>query len=170
MLNFFRFMGVTTAYVVGGLALASVFVQNFWCRYLCPYGALMGLISIFSPARITRNQRACIDCGKCAKACPSALPVDELIQIRSAECTACLECVAVCPAKDALSLQLVWAPKPRRVVPAWQLAAGIAIIFFGLVGYAKMSDHWQTHLPREIFLKLVPSANQQNHPMIGDNP
>ena len=169
MLNFFRFMSSTTAYVVGGLALASVLVQNFWCRYLCPYGALMGLISMFSPARITRSESACIDCAKCAKACPSALPVDRLVQIRSAECMNCLECVAVCPAKDALSLQFVGPGKLRRVVPAWQIAAGVAIIFCGLVGYAKLSDHWQTHLPNAVFLKLVPAANQQHHPMIGEN-
>lgn len=169
MLNFFRFIGVTTAYVVAGLVIASVLVQNFWCRYLCPYGALMGLISLFSPARITRNENACIDCAKCAKACPSALPVDKLIQIRSAECMSCLECVAVCPAKDALSLQFAAPPKLRRVVPAWQVATGIAVVFFGLVGYAKLSDHWQTHLSNGVFLKLVPNANEQHHPMIGEN-
>lgn len=104
MLNFFRFMSATTAYVLAGLVLASLLVQNFWCRYLCPYGALMGLISIFSPARITRSESNCIDCAKCAKACPSVLPVDRLVQIRSAECMNCLECIAVCPAKDALFL------------------------------------------------------------------
>lgn len=169
MLNFFRFIGVTTAYAVAGLAIASILVQNFWCRYLCPYGALMGLISMFSPARITRNESACIDCAKCEKACPSALPVDKLIQIRSAECMSCLECVAVCPAKDALSLQFAAPPKLRRVVPAWQVAAGIALVFFGLAGYAKLSDHWQTHLPNGVFLKLVPSADEQHHPMIGEN-
>lgn len=168
MLNLFRFVGTTTAYIVGGLILASVLVQNFWCRYLCPYGALMGLISIFSPARITRNESACIDCAKCANACPSALPVDRLVQIRSAECMSCLECVAVCPAKDALALRFVASAKLHRVVPAWQLAAGIAVVFFGLVGYAKLSDHWQTHLPQEVFLKLVPAANEQHHPMIRD--
>jgi len=169
MLNFFRFMGATTAYVVGGLILASLLVQNFWCRYLCPYGALMGLISIVSPARITRNETACIDCAKCARACPSVLPVDRLIQIRSAECMSCLECIAACPAKDALSLQWTRPGKSRRVIPAWQLAAGIAVVFFGLVGYAKLSDHWQTHLPNEVFLKLVPTANEQHHPVIGNN-
>lgn len=169
MLNFFRFIGRTTAYVVAGLVIASILVQNFWCRYLCPYGALMGLISMFSPARITRNENACIDCAKCAKACPSALPVDKLIQIRSAECMSCLECVAVCPAKDALLLQFAVPPKVRKVVPAWQVAAGIVVVFFGLVGYAKLTDHWQTHLPNGVFLKLVPNANEQHHPMIGEN-
>src|ERR1035437_8790231 len=41
--------------------------QNFWCRYLCPYGALMGLVSLASPLRIRRETSLCIDCGKCAK-------------------------------------------------------------------------------------------------------
>lgn len=169
MLNFFRLVGTTTAYVVAGLVIASILVQNFWCRYLCPYGALMGLISICSPSRITRNENSCIDCEKCAKACPSALPVDKLIQIRSAECMSCLECVAVCPAKDALSLRFAAPPKMRKGVPAWQVAAGISVVFFGLVAYAKLTDHWQTHLPNGVFLKLVPSADEQHHPMIGEN-
>ena len=169
MLNFFRFMGSTTVVVLGVLMLASLFVQNFWCRYLCPYGTLMGLISLFSPLRITRNEGACIDCAKCAKACPSALPVDKLIQIRSAECMACMECVAVCPAKDALSLRLIGSGGARRQMRAWQVAAGIGLILFGLVAYAKLSDHWQTHLPPQVFLKLVPAANEQHHPMIGED-
>jgi polyferredoxin len=165
MLNFFRFMGSTTAIVLAVLALASLLVRNFWCRYLCPYGALMGLISTFSPFRISRNESACIDCAKCAKVCPSVLPVDKLVQIRSAECIGCLECVAVCPAQDALSLNLIGSTGARRRVPAWQLAAGIAIIFFGLVGSAKLTGHWQTHLPDQIVLKLVPAAGEQQHPM-----
>lgn len=166
MLNFFRFVGATTAYVMIVLVVASIFVQNFWCRYLCPYGALMGLVSIFSPTRVARNESTCIDCAKCAKACPSALPVDRLIQIRSAECMACLECVAVCPARDALSLQFSGPAKLRRVISAWQLAAGIALIFCGLVGCAKLSNHWQTHLPDRVYWQLVPSGDEQQHPMI----
>ena len=169
MLNFFRFMGTTTAIVLAGFVLASLFVRNFWCRYLCPYGALMGLISMASPLRISRKESACIDCAKCAKACPSVLPVDKLIQIRSAECTGCLECVAVCPAQDALSLNLIGSTGPRHRVPAWKLATCLGIIFFGLVGYAKLTDHWQTYLPQQVFLKLVPAAGEQHHPMIGEN-
>ena len=91
MLNFFRHLGETGLTVLGIFVLASVFVQNFWCRFLCPYGALLGLTSWLSPTRIRRNTEACIDCAKCAKACPSALPVDKLVQIRSVECTGCLE-------------------------------------------------------------------------------
>jgi len=49
MLNFFRYIGETGLIVLGVLVVASVLVQNFWCRYLCPYGALLGLTSVFGP-------------------------------------------------------------------------------------------------------------------------
>src|ERR1017187_4872517 len=106
MLNFFRNMSVIGMAVVGSLVVLSVFIQNFWCRFLCPYGALMGIVSTLSPVRIRRDANACIDCAKCAMACPSNLPVDRLIQIRSLECTSCMECVAVCPAENALQFSL----------------------------------------------------------------
>jgi polyferredoxin len=159
MLNFFRFLGGTAAFVLLGLIVASLFVQNFWCRYLCPYGALMGLVSTLSPLRIHRNEATCIDCGKCAKACPASLPVDKLVQIRSAECMACMECVAVCPAKDTL----VFAAPRHRIVPAWGVVAAVAVVFFGLVGYAKLSGHWETRLPQQIYFQLVPQASEAQH-------
>jgi len=167
MLNFFRFLSGTAAWVIFGLVIASIFVQNFWCRYLCPYGGFLGLVSLLSPMRITRNSSTCIDCALCAKACPSALPVDKLLQIRSAECTGCLECVAICPAKDALTMSVLAGEQKRRAIPAWCMAAGIAILFLGMVGYAKVTGQWNTNLPKQVYLQLVPNASEQHHPMPG---
>ena len=113
MLNFFRFLGLGGGIVMAILVIASVFVQNFWCRYLCPYGALMGAVSAASPLGIRRDANLCIDCGKCARACPAALPVDRLVSIRSAECTGCLECAAACPAAGALFLSTPATPQTR---------------------------------------------------------
>ena len=165
MLNFFRYLSGTAAWVIFGLVIASIFVQNFWCRYLCPYGGFLGLVSLLSPTRITRNSSICIDCALCAKACPSALPVDKLLQIRSAECTGCLECVAICPAKDALTMSVLAGEQKRRAIPAWCMAAGIAILFLGMVGYAKVTGQWNTNLPKQVYLELVPNASEQHHPM-----
>jgi polyferredoxin len=167
MLNFFRYLGGTAAWVVLGLVIASIFVQNFWCRYLCPYGGFLGLASLLSPVRITRNASTCIDCAKCAKACPSALPVDKLLQIRSAECIGCLECVAVCPAKETLTMSLPVGLRKHRAIPAWSMAAGIAFLFLAIVGYAKITDRWNTNLPRQVYLELVPNASAQEHPVPG---
>jgi polyferredoxin len=166
MLNFFRDLGETAAIVLAVLGVASVLVQNFWCRYLCPYGALLGVASLLSPLRIRRSESVCIDCAKCAKACPSVLPVDKLISIKSAECTGCMECVAVCPSEGALQLALphsTRAPKDGRL-PAWAMAVGIAVLFLGIVGYARSAGYWSGDVPDSVYRQLVPQANTVDHP------
>ncbi|HLV87752.1 MAG TPA: 4Fe-4S binding protein [Candidatus Sulfotelmatobacter sp.] len=165
MLNFFRDMGQTSAIVFGVLIFGSVLVQNFWCRYLCPYGALLGITSLLSPLRISRSPAACIDCAKCAKACPSSLPVDKLVTIKSAECTGCLECVAICPAEGALGMALPpWPESPRQRVPLWAMAAGIAVLFVGVVGFAKSAGYWNGDVPSAVYRQLVPHAEEVAHP------
>jgi polyferredoxin len=171
MLNFFREMGDTAMIVIALLVLSSMLVQNFWCRYLCPYGALMGLVSLLSPGKIRRDAEACVDCGKCARACPASLPVDRLMQVRSAECSACMVCVAACPAQNALQFSL---PPRRAAAPAqrWFYRAigplavtGILVyIFFGLVLLARATNHWQTNIPRAVYMNLVPHAKEVTHP------
>ncbi len=167
MLNFFRYLGETAAIVLATLVVASALVQNFWCRYLCPYGALLGLASLLSPLRVRRSADACIDCAKCAKVCPSALPVDKLVTIRSAECSGCLECVAVCPAEGALQFSLpqwVRSPKEGRL-SAWAMAAGIVILLFGIIGFAKAAGYWNGDVPDYVYRQLVPHANEVDHPL-----
>jgi polyferredoxin len=159
MMDFFRHMSVATAVTLGVLIVLSVFIQNFWCRYLCPYGALMGLAALASPLRIRREPDLCIDCAKCTKACPSLLKVDQLVTIRSAECTGCLECVAVCPAAGALQMSA-----GRRRVPGWAMAAAMIVIFCGFAGYAKWAGHWDANIPSEIYLEYIPRAAEFGHP------
>jgi polyferredoxin len=171
MLNFFRDMSETAAIVLAVLVLLSIVVENFWCRYLCPYGALMGLASLLSPLKVRRNLTACIDCAKCAHVCPANLPVDKLIQIRTVECTACMACIASCPAEGALQFSLVPPRKPsaalprfRRAVTPMAMAAIIAFIFLGTVLVARATNHWQTHVPNSLYKELVPNANLATHP------
>jgi polyferredoxin len=172
MLNFFRNMGITAAIVIGVLVLGSMLVENLWCRYLCPYGALMGLVSLLSPLKIRRDADACIDCGKCARACPSNLPVDRLTQVRSVECTACMACVAACSVQDALQFSLpprraAATPQARwrgRAVTPLAVVGILACIFFGIILYARATGHWQTNLPRAVYMDLVPHANDATHP------
>ena len=161
LLNFFRFIGTTGLIVIAVIVLLSIVIENFWCRYLCPYGALLGLTALLSPFRIRRDADACIDCAKCAKVCPSRLPVDKLPQVLSAECTLCMQCTAVCPAKAALEVKVT----RRRPVPAWSIAAGIASIFLIVVGAARLSGHWKLDVPLEVYRALVSNANSVSHPM-----
>ncbi|MCC6590010.1 MAG: 4Fe-4S binding protein [Bryobacterales bacterium] len=160
MLNFFRYLGVGGGLVIAGLILAGVFIQNFWCRYLCPYGAFLGLFSWASPVRIKRDADLCIDCAKCAKACPSQLKVDQLIQIQSPECLACYECETSCPVEGALEMTVAG----RKRIPAWSMAAMVAALFLGSVTYARMSGYWHTNVSTDVYYQLVPRANEFGHP------
>lgn len=173
MLNFFRHMSLIGLAVLASFAILSLFIKNFWCRFLCPYGALMGIVSTLSPVKIRRDETACIDCGKCHKACPSNLRVDQLIQIRSAECTGCMSCVAACPAQDALQFALPPRPFTPDTTPAirWrnrtlqprEVAAVLAIVFFTLFGLARLTNHWQTPISRDVYMQLVPHADDYTH-------
>jgi polyferredoxin len=159
LLNFFRYLSFGAAITLAILFIGSIFIRNLWCRYLCPYGALLGLFALVSPVRIRRNASACIDCAKCTQVCPSTLPVDTLIQIRSAECTACMTCVSVCPAEGALDLKA----GRLRLSPVI-VASVIAGIFFSVYGYAELTGHWDADVPQGVYLQLVPRANDFGHP------
>ncbi len=129
MLNFFRTLTGMGIAVMVLLVVLSLIVKNFWCRYLCPYGGLLGVLALAGPLRIRRDAVLCIDCCKCAKACPSALKVDQLVSVASAECTGCLSCVAACPVENALYMSV----SSRRKVPVWAMAGAVAVLFFGCV-------------------------------------
>ena len=74
----------------------------------------------------------------------------------------------MCPAEGALQMalpQLI--PGPRRI-PTWVFAAGVAVMFVGIVGFAKTAGLWRTDVPQAVYKQLVPHANEASHPMPGD--
>jgi NAD-dependent dihydropyrimidine dehydrogenase PreA subunit len=121
----------------------------------------MGLVSTLSPVRIIRDPISCIECGKCTKACPSLLPVDRVLTIRTPECNGCLTCVSVCPVKDALEMRTL---VRRRRVSASAIATGVAVVFVLVVGYAKASGNWEGRVPEHFFFRLIPNAASFTHP------
>ena len=127
MLYFFEQIspfGLKVLLVLVGL---SVVIPYFWCRYLCPYGALLGAVSLLSPIKVTRDAAACIDCNLCSKACPSRLPVARLARVRSDECFGCLSCVAACPVPRALRAET---PAPWRMAVRPAVFAGLVVLLF----------------------------------------
>lgn len=160
LLRFFTDMSLTAQVTLGALFGLSLFYKNFWCRYLCPYGGFLGLLSAASPVKIRRNAGACIDCGLCAKNCPSLLPVDTKAVVRSPECTGCLTCVSHCPAKGALDAGI---PGGKAVRPE-VYAAAVAAVFFGIVLIARIAGKWHSALPVEELLQLMPFIDRLSHP------
>jgi polyferredoxin len=160
MLFFFTKMTRATSVSLLLLFVLSLFYKNFWCRYLCPYGALLGLVSFFSPMKITRNEQACIHCMRCTKNCPSQLPVEQLDRVRSPECTGCLTCVSHCPAKGALDVSLM----KRITVNPVLFACLIIAIFFGSIGIAKLTGSWHSAVTYEEYQRIIPQTEYLDHP------
>ena len=138
------------------LALLSVVIKNFWCRFLCPYGALLGIAGWLSPLKITRSKDTCVDCELCTKACPSRIKVHTATRVWSDECTSCMACVAVCPVKDTLELR---AAKKARAVPVKVYGVLVAGVFVAVVGMAMLGGFWQNGMTQQEYLKRFQSLN-----------
>ncbi len=160
MLHFFTRMSVTTMVVLASLTFLSLFYKNFWCRYLCPYGALLGLASLASPFKIRRNSVGCTGCQRCSHACPSDLPVHSCATVSSPECTGCLTCVVNCPEQNVLAMQpAFW----KRSVPVWVFPVAVVFIFMAAIGTGMASGHWHSSLSYADYQRLIPVVPYLNH-------
>ena len=150
-----------------GAAVGSAwFVPRFWCRYLCPTGALLGIIGLH-PLLSRKIGSGCTECGKCGQVCPSGItPWKE----GSSECLVCRRCEGICPERalfwavsDAPG-QKFW-PKRREFVGAALLGtAGAWLAWSGLYSYRGPRDKGQPYsgnlvrppgaLPEGLFLDL----------------
>ena len=153
MLYFFERLSPFALKALVGLAVLSVAIPYSWCRYLCPYGALLGALSLLSPLKVTRHAPSCIDCDLCTKACPSHLPVARLARVRSDECFSCLSCVAACPVTRALRVETP-APWGRAVRPA-ALAALVVGLFVGGTLLARAAGHWGNAITDEEYARRI---------------
>jgi len=160
MLRFFQNLGIVGIIVISLLLLLSILFENFWCRYLCPYGALLGLFSILSPFKITRNKQSCIHCGKCTVSCPNRILVEHAGKVWSPECTGCLNCVQQCPVQETLTFQAVTGQK--SLVPR-NLALSILGLWFLIIGFAIVTGHWESKISMEVYRGLLPLVDQIGH-------
>jgi polyferredoxin len=157
MLLFFMDLSTTSALVLGGLALMSLVVKNAWCRWGCPYGALLGLASCASPLRIVRDTGTCNDCGACSRACPVEIPVRARAQVRSPECTGCLSCVAASTVPSCLGISQGMTLSPW-VLPV--LGVGTMVAFWAV---AVATGFWTSDVPLEVFRRAYRMAPGIGH-------
>ena len=161
MFYFFADISQTALIVIAVLFILSIFIRNLWCRFLCPYGALLGLISFLSSHKIKRNPVSCIDCGLCAKACPSNIKVDKVITVWSDECSTCMNCVDACPVADTLDLKSI---VTKKKVSKKVLAIAVAAIFMIVTGIGIVTGHWQNNITAKEYLYHYKHMNSYGHP------
>jgi MauM/NapG family ferredoxin protein len=100
------------AALLAGLIALNALADRFWCRYLCPLGALLGLAARVSLLRPVIGQ-ACDRCARCVGACPLGAIDGRGFEIVPAECTVCLDCLATC-SQPGNGFQLRFRPGPAQ--------------------------------------------------------
>lgn len=97
---------LTGAFLVFALTMVlSIFIPRIWCRYLCPLGAFVNILSFASFIKPYRNTGKCIGCGLCDKNCHVQVPVSKGIVFAHDNCNHCLDCMDSCPQKGALDFK-----------------------------------------------------------------
>jgi len=149
MLYFFKNISTFAFWVLVALAVLSILIRNFWCRYLCPYGALLGALSLLSVFKIHRNNQTCTNCQQCTRACPVDIQPHKATTVLSDECHACLKCVSACPEKNTLYLSGF---KQTGVLKPWIYAVTISSLFLGGSLLAGATGYWQTGISNNEYL------------------
>ena len=152
LLDFFLHLSGFSLLVIGGLALLSLPVRNPFCRYLCPYGGLLGLVSMLSPVKVTREGKSCVSCGVCTQVCPSYIPVMAKERVFSEECIGCLRCISHCRAEGALEMKLTGR---KVVVNGLLFAVLVLLLFLGGTQVGKATGHWRTAITVGEYSRLI---------------
>ena len=160
-MKFFTEMSGTAFWSLMVISGASLLYKNFWCRYLCPYGALLGLLSYLSPVKIRRDADNCAHCGACTRNCPSLLPVDKKGIVSSPECFSCLTCVSHCPSEGALDITMK-VGKSRKTFNPYLYAAILLLIFYLIIGTGILSNNWHSSISDAEYRELIPAISGIN--------
>ena len=113
----YNYQAFQTAWFIGLIFLVILFLNRirprFWCRTLCPLGALLGIFSRFSVLKLEKYDDKCTQCKLCDRGCQGAASPRPGQTWETAECLACFNCFDACP-EDALSFGFGFSPKLNK--------------------------------------------------------
>jgi ferredoxin len=99
----YHYIAYQTGFLIGAVFLLILFLNRirprFFCRVICPLGALLGVCAKYSVLRLEQKKDLCTHCGMCTKHCQGAASCEPGIEWQSSECLLCLNCHSLCPEK-----------------------------------------------------------------------
>jgi ferredoxin len=145
---------VASLVVLAVTLLLSLVVERPWCKYACPYGALLGLTNFIRIFKIRRQVSTCIDCGSCDRACPMNIAVSMHENVLDHQCISCMQCTSQvsCPVENTVGLL---SAMPKRIegekneksakpVGFVTIAVLIFVIMFGGIASTAALGYWST--------------------------
>jgi len=129
--------------VLGSVVLLSLFFERPWCRWLCPFGALLGLVQIVAFWKIRRTTSTCTGCGRCSRACPMKISLHKKNSIFDTRCNRCGSCIEACRHSKAISFS---GPGGAFFALRSRLAIGVLALalFFSPILYAQSGGFFKS--------------------------
>lgn len=117
------------------VVLSSLIVERPFCKYMCPYGALLGVFNKIRIFKIKRNEKTCISCNKCDAACPMNIKISTKNVVTDHQCISCLKCTSekACPIENTVTH-----PPVKFTGPV------IALLFILGIGGTMVFNIWTT--------------------------
>jgi polyferredoxin len=156
MLKFFTDISTTALVSILASVMLSILIRYCWCRYLCPYGALLGVLGFLSPFKVRRDASSCTTCKKCDRACPCSISISKTDAVVSDECFACGKCVDACPEENTLFISL---PKKKVKLSARAIACMVILVFLGGSFLARGAGLWHNKVTNPIYLTAMLENN-----------
>ena len=110
LFNFWRSeVAIGGVFILAVVLVLSLIVERPFCKYACPYGAVLGVFNLFRIFKIRRRPSTCIDCKACDRSCPMNIPVSTSGAVRDHQCISCLKCTSeqVCPVENTVELTTI---------------------------------------------------------------
>lgn len=107
--------------VLAIIAVGAMFIERFFCRYLCPLGAIFSIISKIRIFKIKKPNDKCGKCRLCTNNCSMGIDLYKMNKVSSGECINCLKCIDVCPRKNTQA-----SIASQEINPAFASAVAIA--------------------------------------------
>lgn len=133
----FFYMSLITGFIFLSILSLNLITPRFWCRYLCPLGALLGFFSRFGIFKRVVD-KSCTSCMKCKDMCPMGAIDDDPKKVKASECLQCRTCRLICP-EEAISFRAIYSPFREDVRTGiditrrgflYSLTGGLASSFF----------------------------------------
>ena len=111
------------ALLLVGIMAGSLYIERFFCRYLCPLGAVFALASRVRLFQIRKPAQYCGSCQACSKRCSMGIALDRMNVITDGECIDCMNCVEVCPRGNVKA-------NPKPAIAAVAAVAAMSGVYF----------------------------------------
>ncbi len=136
---------------IGGLAilgitlLLSLVMERPWCKYACPYGALLGISNLFRIFKIRRNSGTCISCNKCSRTCPMNIRVADKSAVLDHQCISCLKCTSeeACPVVNTVEYKAL-ETETKLKVKKGAMGFILMVAVLGGIGASAAMNLWNT--------------------------